>query len=51
MDPIEYYEEATDDKDYKNDDKALSVESQLHCMLDKDFEDTDPVAKHYIKTK
>ena len=45
-DPIEYYEEATDDEDYKNDDEALSVESNSSAVLstlDKDFEDTDPV--------
>ena len=45
-DPVEYYEEATDSEDYKNDDKAISVESDSSAvlsMLDEDFEDTDPV--------
>ena len=45
-DSVEYYEEATDHKEYKNDDEALSVQSDSSAalsMLDEDFEDTDPV--------
>ena len=45
-DPVEYYEEAIDDEDYKNDDEALSVESNSSAvlsMLDEDFKHTDPV--------
>ena len=44
--PVEYYEEATDDKDYKEDDNVISIESDstaAESMLDEDFETTDPV--------
>ena len=39
-------EEATDDKDYKEDDEVTSIEtdsSAAESMLDEDFETTDPV--------
>ena len=45
-DPVDIMKKDTDDEDYKNDDKALSVESDSSAalnMLDEDFEDTDPV--------
>ena len=44
--PVEYYEEATDDEDYKEDDDVISIESDstaAESMLDKDFETTDPM--------
>ena len=45
--PVEYYEEATNDKDYKeDDDDVISIESDstaAESMLDEDFETTDPV--------
>ena len=43
---MEYVEEATDDEDYKEDDKVISIEtdsSAAESMLDKDFETTDPM--------
>ena len=46
MEPTEYFEEATDDKDYKEDDKVISIESDstaAESMLDEDFETTDPM--------
>ena len=39
-------EEATDDEDYKEDDKVISIEtdsSAAESMLDEDFETTDPM--------
>ena len=44
--PVEYYEEATDDEDYKEDDKVISIESDstaTESMLDEDFKTTDPM--------
>ena len=44
--PVEYYEEATDDEDYKEDDDVISIESDstaAESMLDEDFETTDPM--------
>ena len=43
---VEYYEEVTDDEDYKEDDKIISIESDssaAESMLDEDFETTDPL--------
>ena len=43
---VEYYEEVTDDEDYKEDDDLVSVESDssaAESMLDKDFETTNPL--------
>ena len=43
--PVEYYEEVTDDEDYKEDDEVLSIESDSSAvvsMLDEDFEDINP---------
>ena len=44
--PVEYFEEATEDKDYKEDEEAISIESEstaAKSMLDEDFETTDPM--------
>ena len=44
--PVEYFEEATDDEDYKEDEEVTSIESNssaANSMLDEDFETTDPV--------
>ena len=44
--PVEYFEEATDDEDYKEDDKVISFGSDstaAESMLDEDFEATDPM--------
>ena len=44
--PVEYFEEATDDEDYKEDDEVISIESDstaAESMLDEDFEATDPM--------
>ena len=44
--PVEYFEEATDDEGYKEDDKVISIEINLtatESMLDEDFEITYPV--------
>ena len=43
---VEYYEEATDEEDYKEDDEVISVDSDssaAESMLDEDFETTDPL--------
>ena len=43
---MEYYEEATDDEDYKEDDEVSSIESDstaAESMLDEDFQTTDPM--------
>ena len=43
--PVEYFEEATDDEDYKEDDEVISIESNstaAKSMLDEDFKATDP---------
>ena len=42
----EYVEEVTDDEDYKEDDKVISIKtdsSATESMLDEDFETTDPM--------
>ena len=44
--PVEYFEEATDDEDYKEDEEVISIESDSSAaksMLDEDFETTDPM--------
>ena len=44
--PVEYFEEAIDDEDYREDDEILSVESDSSApksMLDEDFENTNPM--------
>ena len=44
--PVEYVEEVTDDEDYKEDDKVISIESNssaTESMLDDDFETTNPL--------
>ena len=44
--PVEYFEEATDDEDYKEDDEVISIEmdsTAAESMLDEDFEATDPM--------
>ena len=44
--PVEYFEEATDDKDYKEDEEVISIESNssaAESMLDEDFKTTDPM--------
>ena len=44
--PVEYFEEATDDEDYKEDEEVISIESDstaAESMLDEDFETTDPM--------
>ena len=44
--PVEYFEEATDDEDYKKDEEVISIESDstaARSMLDEDFEATDPM--------
>ena len=44
--PVEYVEEVTDDKDYKEDDEVISIESDSTAgksMLDEDFETTNPL--------
>ena len=44
--PVEYVEEVTDDKDYKEDDEVISIESNssaAESMLDDDFETTNPL--------
>ena len=44
--PVEYFEEATDDEDYKEDDEVISIESDstaAKSMLDEDFKATDPM--------
>ena len=43
--PVEYFEEATDDEDYQEDDEVISIESDstAESMLDEDFEATDPM--------
>ena len=41
---VEYVEEVTDEEDYKEDDKVISIEtdsSAAESMLDEDFETTD----------
>ena len=43
--PVEYFEEVTDDEDYKKDEEVISIESDSSAaksMLDEDFETTDP---------
>ena len=43
---IEYFEEATDDEDYKEDEEVISIESDSSAaksMLDEDFGTTDPM--------
>ena len=44
--PVEYMEEVMDDKDYKEDDEVISIESDssaAESMLDDDFETTNPL--------
>ena len=44
--PVEYFEEATDDEDYKEDEEIISIESDSTAaegMLDEDFKTTDPM--------
>ena len=44
--PVEYFEEVTDDEDYKEDEEVISIESDstaAESMLDEDFETTDPM--------
>ena len=44
--PVEYYEEATHDEDYKENDEGISIESDstaAESMLDEDFKTTDPM--------
>ena len=44
--PVEYVEEVTDDKDYKEDDEVISIESDssaAESMLDDNFETTNPL--------
>ena len=44
--PVEYFEEATDDEDYKEDEEVISIESNstaAESTLDEDFETTDPM--------
>ena len=44
--PVEYFEEATDDEDYKEDEEVISIESDsiaAESMLDEDFKTTDPM--------
>ena len=44
--PVKYFEEATDDEDYKEDEEVISIESDstaAESMLDEDFETTDPM--------
>ena len=44
--PVEYVEEVTDDKDCKEDDEVISIESDssvVESMLDDDFETTNPL--------
>ena len=44
--PVEYFEEATDDEDYKEDEEVISIESNsstAESMLDEDFKTTDPM--------
>ena len=47
MEPLlDYYEEVTDDEDYKEDDEVISIQSDSSAtdsMLDEDFEVTDPL--------
>ena len=44
--PVEYFEEATDDEDYKEDEEVISIESDFSAaesMLDENFKTTDPM--------
>ena len=44
--PVQYVEEVTDDKDYKDDDEVISIESDsstVESMLDDDFETVNPL--------
>ena len=44
--PVEYVEEVTDNKDYKDDDEVISIESDsstAESMLDDDFETVNPL--------
>ena len=44
--PVEYVEEVTNDKDYKDDDEVISIESNsstVENMLDDDFETVNPL--------
>ena len=44
--PVEYFEEATDDEDYKEEEEGNSIESNstaAKSMLDEDFKTTDPM--------
>ena len=43
---VKYFEEATDDEDYKEDEEVISIESDstaAKSMLDEDFKTTDPM--------
>ena len=44
--PVEYFEEVTDDEDYKDNDEVISIESDssaAESMLDEDFKTTNPM--------
>ena len=44
--PVEYFEEVTDDEDYKDDDEVISIKSDssaAESMLDEDFKTTNPM--------
>ena len=44
--PVEYFEEATDDEDYREDEEVISIESDstaAESILDENFENTDPM--------
>ena len=41
--PVEYFEEATDDEDYKEDDKVISIESDSTAAKSMLNEATDPM--------
>ena len=44
--PVEYFEEVTEDEDYKDNDEVISIESDssaAESMLDEDFKTTNPM--------